>query len=172
VLDQGVVGALDQGQDGVLYGKTSWEGNERKRCECWSEGEGWKEEDRGRSWCLGQAFLTKFSLGGESTGSRKSAQGGEGGSWERQRRVARANTALPDGQTTRRPDYQTTRLPDYQTARLLGYRRPDCQTRDDQTARPLSLVLAPTGWSVDRTDHLIPKGLVASLPSLAHACLA
>jgi hypothetical protein len=127
-LDQGVVGALDQGQDGVLYGKTSWEGNERKRCECWSEGEGWKEEDRGRSWCLGQAFLTKFSLGGESTGSRKSAQGGEGGSWERQRRVARANTALPDGQTTRRPDYQTTRLPDYQTARLLGYRRPDCQT--------------------------------------------
>lgn len=33
----------------------------------------WKEEE-GRRWCLGQAFLTKSGLGGESTGSRKSRQ--------------------------------------------------------------------------------------------------
>jgi hypothetical protein len=146
-LDKGVVGALDQGQDGVLYGKTSWEGIEGKRCECWLEGEGWKEEDRGRSWCLGQAFLTKFSLGGESTGSRKSEQGGEGGK-------------LGAAEASSEREYRSTR-------------RPDDQTPDGQTARlPLSPVLAPTGWSVDRTDHLIPKGLVASLPSLAHACLA
>jgi hypothetical protein len=36
---------------------------------------GWKEEN-GRRWCLGQAFLTKSSLGAESAGRQKSEQEG------------------------------------------------------------------------------------------------
>lgn len=142
VLDNGVVGATDQGADGVLY-----EGRMRGTEEA-GVGVGWSWEvgkrRESRSWCLGQAFLTKSSLGGEATGSRKTDEDGATrllqraeGQLERQSWVRK--------RASRRPNDQTNRL-----SRAYGL-----------VSRADGSLDTHSGWTL-RLAH----------PSLAHASLA